>query len=103
MTSMVASISALPDGGATRSGHRGVGGTDVAVKGVSHGDVVAAPDQVPGVHDSLALDVHLAAFLEHECVLDAFVDVSRHLNTSLDVGGLHPRRHVHPVAPHVIE
>ena len=69
----------------------------------ANGFVVAAPDQVPGVHDALALDVDVAALLEQERVIEALIDVLRHLNSTLDVRGLHPRRDVDRVAPHVVE
>ena len=36
-------------------------------------------------------------------VFEALVDVLRHLDSALDVGGLHPRRDVDRVAPHVVE
>ncbi len=65
--------------------------------------VVAAPDQVPGVHEALALDLHIAAFLEHERVADPVIDVLRHLNSAGDVGGLHTRGDVDGVAPDVVE
>src|SRR6202022_2551051 len=71
--------------------------------GRSYGVVVAAPDQIPGVHDALALDVDLAALLQQERVVEAFIDVVGHLNSTLDIGGLHPRRDVYRVAPHVVE
>src|SRR5262249_29140928 len=64
---------------------------------------VAAPDQIPGVHDALALDVDLAALLEHEIVVEAFVDVVGHLNSTLDIRGFHPCGDVDGIAPDVVE
>lgn len=55
------------------------------------------------MHDALALDLHVAAFLEHEGVVDPVIDVLRHLNSAGDIGCLHPRRDIDRVAPHVVE
>jgi hypothetical protein len=50
-------------------------GGDIAFDGAAHGLVVAAPDQIPSVHNALALDVDLAALLQQERAVEPLVDV----------------------------
>jgi hypothetical protein len=55
------------------------------------------------MHDAFALDLDVAAFLEHEAIAESLVNRLRHLNASDSHGGLHSGCDVDGVAPHVVE
>ena len=55
------------------------------------------------MHDALALHLDVTAFLEDKVIAESFVSQLRHLDASNGNSGLHPRRDVDGVAPHVVE
>src|SRR5690606_32033914 len=63
----------------------------------------AAPEQIPGVHHALALDLDRTALLEHERIPQPVPHILCDLNPADDVGALHPGRDVDGVPPDVVE
>ena len=88
---------------AAMGGQAGSGQALKALRGLAHvagvpwGGAFAPPGTSP--HDAFALDVDLAAFFQHERILEARVDVLRHLNLAIGARRFHSRRCVHRIAP----
>ena len=69
----------------------------VPVAGVPWGGASTPPGTSP--HDAFALDVDLAAFFQHERILEARMDVSQYLNLAIGARRFHSRRYFHRIAP----